>query len=317
MALPRFLVIMPTFNGERYLEKQIDSILTQKDVDVRLVIRDDVSADQTVNILKNADSSIEIIYGQVNLGTTKSLKLLIQSRQPNEYLAFADQDDVWEPFHLSRALAEMQNYDNDLALLYFPIYRYIDESDQEIKVRERRKQVGLRNALVENPAIGCGIVLNPVAARIITEIPFSNRLNFDQQLYFVTAIKGQVIQGSTIGVNYRLHADNQIGIRKSSTAILRNSNLQSMISHFMDSQKELHSLFKALNLSKESEIFELLNRHFQSIQGTLLERCKNIYKPSFRREKMFDQLLIQLVFTLGKNRNPKNRKLWNENLRTR
>ena len=91
---------MSTYNGEKYLSQQIDSILNQKEIDVHLFIRDDGSYDNTWKLLeeyKQKYEKINIISAK-NVGVGNSFMNLLYS-VPNiyDYYAFSDQDDIWEP----------------------------------------------------------------------------------------------------------------------------------------------------------------------------------------------------------------------------
>lgn len=90
-------VLMSTYNGEKYLKEQLDSILNQEQVDLKLLIRDDGSTDGTVNILKEYENSHTNIkwYSGLNLGCGKSFFQLVLDAPKSDYYAFVDQDDVW------------------------------------------------------------------------------------------------------------------------------------------------------------------------------------------------------------------------------
>lgn len=95
-------VVMSTYNGEKYLKEQIDSILSQEGVDVRLYIRDDGSSDRTTDILASYQEhkNVKIEKGN-NLGFAKSFLTALDECDEADYYAFSDQDDVWEKDKLS------------------------------------------------------------------------------------------------------------------------------------------------------------------------------------------------------------------------
>ena len=86
-------ILMSTYNGEKYIDCQIESILSQKDVNVKLLIRDDGSKDNTVEIIKKYQEKyldkIELIEGE-NVGIHRSFASLIDQAKGLEYIAFAD-----------------------------------------------------------------------------------------------------------------------------------------------------------------------------------------------------------------------------------
>lgn len=93
-------VLMSTYNGEKYIKRQIDSILAQKDVEINLLIRDDGSKDSTVSIIQEYSNKypakVQVKLGS-NIGYKRSFLTLIQSSGEYDYYAFADQDDYWMP----------------------------------------------------------------------------------------------------------------------------------------------------------------------------------------------------------------------------
>ncbi|WP_187115305.1 glycosyltransferase [Treponema pectinovorum] len=100
-------IAMTTYNGSKYLQKQLDSILAQSISDFELIICDDNSNDGTFEILKNyeeIDSRIKIYRNENNLGFRKNFEKAI-SLSSGEYIALCDQDDIWIEDHL-KILAE-------------------------------------------------------------------------------------------------------------------------------------------------------------------------------------------------------------------
>ena len=104
-------VIMSTYNGEKYLGEQIDSILNQKDLEVTLFVRDDGSSDGTKNILEKYardNGKIHINFG-VNAGVGNSfMNALYSVPDTFDYYAFADQDDIWLENKLFQAVKALQ-----------------------------------------------------------------------------------------------------------------------------------------------------------------------------------------------------------------
>ena len=106
-------VAMATYNGEKYLQKQLDSILRQSVQDIEIIICDDCSTDKTWEILqKNAseDSRIHCYQNEQNLGFKKNFEKAI-SLCKGEFVALSDQDDIWESTHLEHLLQNIQDHD--------------------------------------------------------------------------------------------------------------------------------------------------------------------------------------------------------------
>ncbi len=93
----RLSVAMATFNGEKYIKQQIETILLNLNKDDEIVISDDASTDNTINIIKefiNNDKRIKLIEGPKN-GIKQNFANAIQNCN-GEYIFLADQDDIWD-----------------------------------------------------------------------------------------------------------------------------------------------------------------------------------------------------------------------------
>ena len=115
-------VLMSTYNGEKYLSQQIESIINQKgNFDLRLIIRDDGSTDSTPEILeKYAKKYPKIIsyYLEGNKGYNFAFFELLRFSPQADFYAFSDQDDVWIENKLDFAIKALQSANNNIPLLY-------------------------------------------------------------------------------------------------------------------------------------------------------------------------------------------------------
>ena len=116
----KITVCMTTYNGEKYLKSQIESILNQLPADSELIINDDQSTDNTLNIIKQFnDSRIDLEVNINNLGYILNFSRCI-GRSTGEIVFLADQDDIWEPTRVSDVIKLFDKYDlviNDCTLI--------------------------------------------------------------------------------------------------------------------------------------------------------------------------------------------------------
>lgn len=106
-------VALATYNGEKYIHEQIQSIISQTFADFELIIQDDCSTDATYEILKTyaeKDTRIRLYKNNENLGFAKNFEEIVKKCQ-SEYIAFADQDDIWMADHLVVLLNIIGSYD--------------------------------------------------------------------------------------------------------------------------------------------------------------------------------------------------------------
>ena len=93
----KILILMSTYNGEKYLSEQLNSLLLQENVNIKILIRDDGSTDNTHKILNFYSSNYPNIswYTGENKGPALSFMDLLFNAPESDYYAFCDQDDVW------------------------------------------------------------------------------------------------------------------------------------------------------------------------------------------------------------------------------
>ena len=154
--MKKIQVLMSTYNGEKYIREQINSILAQTGVEVNLLVRDDGSKDKTLEILKGY-KEIKIIEAK-NVGATNSFLELLSLAGEYEFYAFADQDDVWDENKLKVAISKLENY--DCPAIYSGNTRLVDKDLNEIKCETLSPITTLGAAIVKNYATGCTIVFN-------------------------------------------------------------------------------------------------------------------------------------------------------------
>ena len=142
-------------------------------------------------------------------------------------------------------------------------------------------------------------MLNPGAAEILSSLPLSETVALDQQIYFLMSLLAKVVQGNTIGVNYRLHTNNLVGIRKNVIWILPSAKTLGTLRKFRDAQQGLYLLYKGVLPLADKKGFSKVDRHFNSVRGNWVQKIGYGLKPTFRREKLVDQLLIKAALILG------------------
>ena len=109
-------ILLPTYNGEKYVEEQIDSILNQTYKNINLIISDDCSKDNTRNILKEyekKDKRITLYLQEKNMGVVKNIEFLLKQVKSN-YFMLADQDDVWLEEKISKSMETLKSQNADL-----------------------------------------------------------------------------------------------------------------------------------------------------------------------------------------------------------
>lgn len=126
-------VLISTYNGERFIEEQIESIKAQTYPYIRIYVRDDGSTDKTVDILKKYEERKEIIFLQgENVGYGRSFLMLLKEAEAGDYWAFCDQDDVWIPEKVKWSVEWLNSQDQDIPLLIGNAYQLVDEDMERV-----------------------------------------------------------------------------------------------------------------------------------------------------------------------------------------
>lgn len=218
----KILVLMSTYNGEKYIKEQMDSILSQKDVECYVLIRDDGSKDDTLQLLRTYDGNdrIRIITGK-NCGYIRSFSILVEEASKMkgfDYFAFADQDDRWYPHKLFIAINRLTKENKDLPLLYCSNSEIIN-ADGRLKGELFVKhpcQIRKGNILINTLTQGCSMVFNRNALILYAENPPVKTIHDRWLMMLCIFMGGKIIYDHTPLFAYRVHENNAIGVRKKS-----------------------------------------------------------------------------------------------------
>lgn len=223
----KIIVLMSTYNGEHFLKAQIDSLLAQDVADfaqLKLLVRDDGSRDSTTAILKQYQDENKLTwYSGANLGPEKSFMDLLNRAPDADYYAFCDQDDVWFPDKLSRAVHALAKVDNQAQpLLYCTA---VTATDAELKPFDTGKSPLMRytdyaHALVYSTTQGCTFVFNHIARSLVLRYDMNTNyvLMHDWLTHkVVTIMGGTMIYDKKPSLYYRQHGSNVIGASTTGT----------------------------------------------------------------------------------------------------
>lgn len=216
-------VLMSTYNGEKYIKEQIDSILAQRDVAVTLFIRDDGSKDSTITIINNyikEFTNIKLLNDGVNLGAGKSfltlLKYVVNTQDGFEFYAFADQDDIWLENKLSEAVKLIAK--QITPTLYCSNLLIFKDGIVEGKRYNFIPSLKLETRLLYNDFSGCTFLLNTLLAERVVEssLPSNNVIYYryhDSWVLLIALLIGKVIYDENSYIKYRIHDNNQVGLK--------------------------------------------------------------------------------------------------------
>ena len=262
-------VLLSTYNGERYLREQIDSVLRQKNVNVSILARDDGSRDGTVGILREYESKFKnfMYYKNKNLGPARSFLDLICNAPDSEYYAFCDQDDVWDDDKLYHAVEKLSKFSNSSPNLYYSNLRIVDQNLKFYRLSHDRLLYNENkySALTENLCTGCTAVFNKKAQQMIKEnIPEYCTMH-DTWIYMLCKLLGNTIYDKNAYISYRQHENNVVGayLKKDRFALYKERffrlfkrNLQPRYINAVNFEKAFGKYMSLEDKEKISEIIE-------------------------------------------------------------
>lgn len=199
-------VAIPTYNGEKYLREQLDSLYNQTLVPDEIVVVDDCSKDGTVSILEEYRNryGLKYVINETNLGYNKNFEKAI-SLCTGDYIALCDQDDIWLPEKIQKAFDRISQFPlNEPSLV--SSFSCTDKRILETPIPCGRKDGDWRMNFIEYESQGCTLMFNRALRDYI--LPFPEGIMYDGYIGFVAALIGN---REYIGENlmyYRIHQNN-------------------------------------------------------------------------------------------------------------
>ncbi len=225
--VPHVLILMATYNGGRFLADQLGSIEGQDHGEWRLLISDDGSTDGSRQLIREfmqgrPDGQVTLVEGPGAGAVANFRSLLRRAELQGSWVAFCDQDDVWDRDHLSRGLSALRRAQAPLAI-YGCRMRICDEGLRPTGLSPLpTRALGFRNALVQNVLSGNTMIMTPAAACLLQQaepeagpIPVHDWWAYQ----LVTGAGGTAILDPEPGILYRQHGGNVVGANRGAGAL--------------------------------------------------------------------------------------------------
>ena len=212
-------VLLCTYDGERFISAQLDSIAAQTHREWSLWVSDDGSTDGTMAVLKRYQNlwgtERIMVRSGPGIGFVENfLSLTCNAEIDAAYYAYSDQDDVWEADKLGRALAWLETVAEHKPALYCGRTRLVDDNNQSIGMSPLfSKPPSFENALVQSIAGGNTMVFNRAARDLLIETSvIGGVVSHDWWVYLVVSgCGGQIFYDPVPSIRYRQHNDNLVG----------------------------------------------------------------------------------------------------------
>ncbi|MDI1307811.1 MAG: glycosyltransferase family 2 protein [Methylotenera sp.] len=296
-------VLLSTYNGEAYLHEQLQSLYQQTYENIRIFVRDDGSSDSTYGILQQVASENRIFLQRpdANIGPAASFFSLLDISGDAGFYAFCDQDDIWNRDKLERAVLALGSLPEDIPAMYFSRLDYVDANNQFIKLSPQPEKIGFGNALVENIATGCTVVLNKSARDLIIKSLPDRCLMHDSWCYLVISCFGEVLFDDQSTMRYRQHSNNAIGAATSVwDSYIRRVKRFSLFKHgvfrFSDQAETFLERYSEV-LSDEAKALLL---EFLGAKKLFLGRFRLVFNRKIWRQSILDNLILKLLILMNR-----------------
>lgn len=295
--MEKVAVLMSTYNGESFIVQQIDSILSQRDVDVDLIIRDDGSTDSTVEKIKLLnDSRIKIIQGE-NIGWKSSFSWLLRNVQGYEYYAFSDQDDVWNPMKLKVAIDSIGI--SDFPCLYYCDATIVDKDLNKIGIKKNYNpfQEKLTNIFICSGQ-GCCIVLNKSTKKLFDAYIPKYDFSHEAWLCIICGYFGKIIHDNNSYMMYRVTGQNTSGFgRTGKMELIRKRKDKKFLQQiYPPYATELLSGFNNnLSVSEKKELLRVAN-----YKKNLVNKLWMLFEKRIHRQTLFGTIGLKIAILLNR-----------------
>lgn len=220
--MKKAIVLLSTYNGERFLREQLDSVLNQIGLEIHLLVRDDGSTDSTVTILKEYQSHGMLTwYTGANLGPAQSFMHLLAHAKEFLHLsgkddclyAFCDQDDVWDNDKLQVAASKMDS-SKERPAFYASQTRSVDTCLQSLPTPVLTPLLTQEESLIYSFVTGCTVVMNATMRDMVLKGQMPKRgVLHDGWCYMIAqAVGAYVVFDPTPHISYRQHEHNVVGL---------------------------------------------------------------------------------------------------------
>ena len=289
-------VLLATYNGAKFLHEFLVSLHNQNGVRIHLIVSDDGSEDETLKIIESFRTSFHrlTILDGPRKGAASNFFYLLDYADA-DYVALADQDDIWNPNHLIDSIGYLTPNSNEPKMIYSSVLEFSKEMPNP-KKWPKGNHHNFESFFFQNYARGCTIVLN----RNLVELVVSRKkpeqiIMHDWWIALIAKSCGKAVFSSEPHIYYRLHADNTVGNR----GIPKAAAIKQILTGNWSSYGQLAELFKIYG----DDMKQFEKRKLEVILGILdqriLVRTVTVCTLKMRlRSKFFDELKVRLVLIL-------------------
>lgn len=295
------VVVMSTYNGEKYLEQQLESLANQTIKPACVFVRDDGSSDNTTKLLDKWSQSTDkwlIWYKGENCGPGRSFMEALEKAPSADYYAFCDQDDVWDSDKLECAVKMLEEADRPCKVYVSNVA--LAGNDMKIYGQTHfRANETVQSALMYNQAIGCTMVISDALRRKISEYTPEYMIMHDCWIYRVcAALGGAMVFDNDYHMKYRQHEQNYSGGSKNKIEVWK-KRFQSLFGRKKHMRKKTASeLLKGYGSDMPQEN-RMIVREFAEYDRSFKNKRQLIKDKEIYSESRFGNTGIKVSIYLG------------------
>lgn len=287
-------VVMSTYNGAKYIDQQIESILKQNGCNVTLLVRDDGSIDNTREILKRYTEKEQLTWYQgENLKPARSFFDLLSKSDDADFYAFADQDDYWMTDKLESACNKI-GFSNK-PTLYFSQTQLVDKYLSKIETPHINPLLTQGESLIYACATGCTMVFNKALRDLlITNLPKAMPMLHDFWTYIsAQAIGAKIIFDKEPHILYRQHGDNVVGLGESAAEEWK-QRIKRLIMHEQERSNNASILLDTLYEKMTPDSLKR-TKLFIDAKSSFRKRIRLLFDNSFKSGNLKNWVLFKIA----------------------
>jgi glycosyltransferase involved in cell wall biosynthesis len=283
-------IAMTTYNGEKYLQEQMESIINQTYKNWEIIICDDNSNDKTISILKeyaSADSRIKIFENEVNIGFKRNFEKALKICGGN-YIALADQDDIWEKEKIEILVNKIGNHD-----LIHSACSLIDEDSNEISpewIKKDRFKYSFSTFVFGNTVTGCTVLFKRDLLKNFFPVPSGEKYH-DWWLALLASKQNGIFYIRRKLVRYRQHQNQDTGaLTEKLSQKLMNKFPNCFIKNNIKAETARNQIIRLQSILNEKEYI------FSVSEITIIKDALNYYTDYLYNFFHFRKVLIGLKY---------------------
>jgi len=290
-------ILLSTYNGAKYLQEQLESLVQQTYKDFEIIVRDDGSTDNTLEILENYN--ITLLKSTENVGIKQSFSLLLEYALQNtesDYFMFCDQDDIWKSDKVEKTLSAMMKLEKEKVSIPLLVHTDLEIVTQNLEPLHSSfwnyeninpKYNSLNRILMHNTITGCTAMINRKLA--ILAVPMgSNIIMHDWWIGLIASYFGNIFYIDEQLIQYRQHDTNNIGVSKSKIRYLSKFfNRSNILSKYILQAKEFLQKYKNY-LDKQT--IDMLEAFISLESQSFFSRRRTLFKYKFFKQGIIKNL---------------------------